>query len=88
VATCLLFGYGVAWLTASRRRNGVGQGIITSLCLWLAVVVASMLFTDWTGIPSGLLRIELAYTFLASVLVGAIIGGLSGKLTERTFGQP
>jgi len=44
-----------------------------------------MLVTDWTGIPSDLLRIELAYTFLASAVVGAIIGGLSGKLTEQAF---
>lgn len=28
---------------------------------------------------------ELAYTFLASIAVGAIIGGLSGRLVEQTF---
>ena len=85
VGACLLFSYGTAWLIAGRRRKGVGQGIITALCLWLAVAVASMLSTDWTGIPRDLLRIELAYTFLASALMGAIIGGLSGRLTEQMF---
>jgi len=85
VGACLLFGYGTAWLIAWHRRKGVAQGIITALSLWLAVALASMLVTDWTGIPSDLLRIELAYTFLASAVVGAIVGGLSGKLTEPAF---
>ena len=85
VGASLLFSYGTAWLIAWRRRSGTAQGIITALSLWLAVAVASMLVTDWTGIPSDLLGIELAYTFLASAVMGAIIGGLSGKLTEQTF---
>jgi hypothetical protein len=28
------------------------------------------------------LRMELSYTFLASATIGAIVGGLSGKLGE------
>jgi hypothetical protein len=87
VAACLLFAYGAAWLLAWRRRKGIGQGILTSVSLWFAVAAASLLATGWSGIPGKLLRIEAAYTFLASVVVGAIIGGLSGKLVEQAFEQ-
>ena len=87
VGACLLFAYGAACLLAWHGRKGVRQGIITSLSLWLAVLAASFLTTHWAGIPGDVLRIEAAYTFLASVIVGAIIGGLSGKLTEQVFEQ-
>ena len=80
VAVCFLFAYGVAWLLASRGWRGTREGIITSICLWAAVAAASLIFTGWTGIPGDVLRIEISYTFLASVVVGAIVGGLSGKL--------
>jgi len=87
VAVCLLFAYGVAWLIVWRGWKGAGQGIIVSLSLWLAVAAASLLATGWTGLPRDLLRVEVAYTVVASVTVGAIIGGLSGKLREQAFEQ-
>jgi hypothetical protein len=87
VGVCLLFAYGTACLLAWRGRKGAGQGIITSLSLWFAVSTASLLVTGWTGIPRDVLWIEAAYTFLASVIVGAIIGGLSGKLVDQAFEQ-
>jgi len=86
VAACLLCAYGVAWLLAVRGRSGVGQGIITSIVLWAAVAAASLAFTGWNGIPGDVLRIEIAYTFLASVIIGAIVGGLGGKLIARAGG--
>lgn len=87
VAACLLFAYGAAWLLAWRGRTGARQGMITSISLWLAVAAASLLSTGWAGIPGDLLRIEAAYAFLASVVIGAIIGGLSGRLVEQAFEQ-
>ena len=84
-AACLLFAYGVAWLLAWRGRKGAWQGIITSAFLWFAVATASLAATGLAGMPADLLRIEAAYTFLASIVVGSIIGGLSGKLVERAF---
>jgi len=80
VAACFLFAYGVAWLLAVRERRGVRQGIITALLLWVTIATASLVFTSWSGIPEVVLRIETSYTFLASVAIGAILGGLSGKL--------
>jgi len=65
----------------SWTKRGVG-GIITSISLWAAVAVAGLIFTGWTGIPGDVLRIEISYTCLASVVIGAIVGGLSGKLVE------
>jgi hypothetical protein len=82
VSVCLLFAYGTAWVITWRGRKGVGHGIIASLSLWLAVAAASLLATSGAGIPRELLRIEAAYTVVASAMVGAIIGGLSGKLRE------
>ena len=84
-AMCLLFAYGVAWLLACRRRKGTRQGILTSIFLWFAITAASLVATGFAGVPGNLLEMEAAYTFLASVVVGGIIGGLSGKLMERTF---
>ncbi len=84
-AMCILFAYGVAWLLVLRRRQGARQGILTSVFVWFAIAAASLSATGLAAIPWDLLRIETAYTFLASVVVGAIIGGLSGKLVEQTF---
>ena len=78
VAVCLLFAYGMAWLLAVRNRKGVSQGILMSLLLWGAVILAT-----WSGIGAlshDLLMIEASYTALAALVVGAIIGGLTGKL--------
>jgi len=87
VAACILFAYGAAWLIAWRGWKGAGQGIVASLLLWLAVATASLLATGWAGLPGDLLRMEIAYTVVASAMVGAIIGGLSGRLVERAFAQ-
>jgi hypothetical protein len=82
-AICLLFAYGVAWLLAVRGGKGIWHGILTSVFLWLAIAVASLAATGVAGVPSDLLRIEAAYTFVASILVGAIIGGFSSQVVER-----
>ena len=77
-AVCLLFAYGVAWLLAVCHRKGVLQGVLMSLLLCVAVVA-----TSWFGIarmPHDLLVIELGYTVLATLIVGAIVGGLYDKL--------
>ena len=85
VATCFLFAYGVASLLAWRAQKGLWRGIITSIFLWGAIALASLAAAGLAGISRDLLRMETGYTFLASVAVGAIIGGLSGKLTEEAF---
>jgi hypothetical protein len=85
VAACVLFAYGVAWLLVCRKRRGAWQGILTSVSLWFAIAAASLAATGLAGVSGDLLKIEAAYTFLASVVVGTIIGGSSGKLVERTF---
>lgn len=78
IAVCLLFAYGVAGLLAVFHRKGVLHGVLMSAALFVAVVA-----TGWFGIaglPHQLLAIEAGYTILAMVTVGAIVGGLSGKL--------
>jgi Protein of unknown function (DUF1761) len=80
VAVCLLFAYGVAFLLAYRGRRGVTQGIITSTLFWAAIAALGVIGASRAGIAGDLLKIELGYTLLASLLVGAIIGGLTGKL--------
>jgi hypothetical protein len=76
-AVCLLFAYGVAWLLAVSHRKGVLPGILMSVLLCGAVVAAS-----WFGIarlPHDLLAIEAGYAALATLTVGAIVGGLFNK---------
>jgi hypothetical protein len=80
VAACFLFAYGVAWLLVWSKRRGVWRGMMASLSLWFAVALVSLWATSLTGVSGELLRLEVGYTLLASVAVGAIIGGLSGRL--------
>ena len=80
VAACFLFAYGVAWLLVWSKRRGVWRGMIASILLWFAVALVSVFATGLAGISGELLRLEVGYTLLASVAVGAIIGGLSGRL--------
>lgn len=81
-AVCLLFAYGVAWLLALLHRKGVLQGVLMATGLTAAVLLAT-----WFGIarlPRGLVAIEAGYVLLATLIVGAIIGGLWDKLVMRT----
>ncbi len=78
LAVCLLFAYGVAWLLAVCHRKGVLQGVLMSALLCGAVIA-----TMWYGIaglPHDFLVIETGYTVLATLAVGAIVGGLYDKL--------
>lgn len=78
LAVCLLFAYGVAWLLAVGHRKGVLQGVLMSVLLCGAVVA-----TSWYGIarlPHDVLVIEAGYAVLATLIVGAIVGGLNDKL--------
>lgn len=78
VAACLLFAYGVAWLHIWFKRKGLWHGLLSSTLLWLALFLVSL--PSMTGLPRSLLVIEISYTLIAAVVVGAIIGGLSRKL--------
>ncbi|MDA8218088.1 MAG: DUF1761 domain-containing protein [Dehalococcoidales bacterium] len=78
---CLLFAYGVAWLLAVSHRKGVLPGVVMALLLGGAVAVMS-----WFGIarmPHELFVIEAGYAVLATLTVGAIVGGLQGRLVLR-----
>ena len=80
-AVCLLFAYGVAWLLALLHRKGVLQGLLMSASLAAAVFIAT-----WFGIarlPRGLVAIEAGYVLLATLIVGATVGGLWDKLVLR-----
>lgn len=81
-AVCLLFAYGVAWLLAVSHRKGVLQGVLMSALLCGAVIA-----TSWYGIarlPHDLFVIEVGYVVLATLTVGAIVGGLYDKLVLRS----
>lgn len=77
-AVCLLFAYGVAWLLAVTHLKGMIQGVLASLALCAAVVIASWYVIG--GLPHDLLVIEAGYAVLATVLIGAIVGGLFSRL--------
>lgn len=78
IATCLLFAYGVAWLQTWLKRKGVWQGILSSTLLWAAIMLATL--PSMTGLSRDLLLIEAGYTLIATLVVGSIVGGLSGGL--------
>lgn len=85
VAVLLLFAYGVAWLLAVSGQKGLRSGILISIFLWIALCVAILLTGSLAGISEHFLRLEAAYTILASIVIGASIGGLTGKLMESNF---
>ena len=76
--TCLLFAYGVAWVQTWLSRKGYWHGILSSTLLWAALALTTL--PSMRNLPRDLLIIEGSYTLVATVLVGAIVGGLSGKL--------
>lgn len=78
VAACLLFAYGVAWLQTWLPGRGVWRGILSSTVLWAALLVATL--PSLVSLSRDLLLIEVSYTLVATIIVGTIIGGLSGKL--------
>jgi hypothetical protein len=78
VAACLLFAYGVAWLLAFSDRRGVVYGILNALLLGIAVAFVTSFSVR--QLSSDLVLLEFCYGFIAAIVVGAIIGGLSGKL--------
>ncbi len=78
LAACLLFGYGVAWLLAAFHRKGVLSGVLMAVLLGGAVVAANGY--GIARLPHDLLVMEAAYVVLATILVGAIVGGLWDKL--------
>ena len=77
-AACLLFAYGVGWLQTWLSRKGFWQGILSAMLLWAALALATL--PSMTSLPRDLLIIEGGYTLIATILVGAMVGGLSGKL--------
>jgi hypothetical protein len=85
VAACLLFAYGAAWLLTWFSRKGVWQGILSACALWAAVLGGTL--PSILGLPRELLLIEAGYTLLATLVVGAIIGGLSGRLVLLPEGK-
>lgn len=82
VAICLLFAYGVAWLLAVFNRKGTLEGMVAALSLWSIVMAAT--WARVGALPRDLLLIETSYTGVAALLVGAIIGGLTGKLVLQS----
>jgi len=77
-AVCLLFAYGVAWLLAVSHRKGVLPGVVMAVLLGGALAAASAV--GLARLPHDLLLIEAGYAVLASLTVGAIVGGLSDKM--------
>lgn len=77
-AAWLLFAYGVAWLLAVCHRKGVLPGLLISVLLWGALAAATSY--GMASLPRDLLLIEAGYTVLATLAVGAIVGGLYDKL--------
>lgn len=77
-AVCLLFAYGVASLLAICHRKGVLQGVLMAVLLAGAVAASSCY--GIAKMPRDLLAIEAGYAALATLFVGAILGGLYNKL--------
>jgi len=80
-AVCLLFAYGVAWLLAAFHRKGVLSGILAAVLLGAAVAAANGF--GIARLPHDLLLLEAGYVVLATILMGAMVGGFYDKLVVR-----
>ena len=80
-AVCLLFAYGVAWLLAAFHRKGVLSGILAAVLLGAAVAAANGF--GIARLPHDLLLLEAGYVVLATILMGALVGGFYDKLVVR-----
>ena len=83
IGISLLFAYGVAALLVWTHQRGTWHGIVTAVGVWLVLGVAVLLTTGVRGIPPMLLQRELVFTLFGSVVVGAMVGGLEGRMTLR-----
>jgi len=83
IAVCLLFAYGVAWLQIWLSRQGFLPGILSSVALWAGLLVVAL--PSMFGISRDLLLIESAYTLLAAIIVGAVIGGFNARLISQNL---
>lgn len=79
VGACLLFAYGVAWIMSWLRDRSLFLGIRVAVSFWL-LMVAILLATTRVTIPNDLLWIEGIYTFLAALLIGAVVGGVPRRI--------
>jgi len=79
VGACLLFAYGIAWIMNWLGARSLFLGIRVAVSLWL-LMVAILLATTRAPIPSDLIWIEGIYTFLAALLIGAIVGGVPRRV--------
>ena len=82
VGACVLFAYGVAGLLRWLGSRTLTHGLEVSAALWLATFAALMAAT-WSRLSPELLWIEGVYTFLAALLIGAIVGGVPRWIVMR-----
>ncbi len=74
VGACILFAYGVAGLLRWLGSRTLTHGLEVSAAVWLVTFAALMAATR-SQLSLELLWIEGGYTFLAALLMGAIVGG-------------
>lgn len=85
LALPLLFAYGIAWLLLWTEHWSLGRGFLVAVVSWAVIVGLIVALTGLIGISPDLFNIELGYSFLASMLIGIIVGGLDGRVLQRMF---
>jgi len=86
VAACVLFAYAVAWTMAWLATRSIFLGVRVSVSLWL-VIAAVIVLSTRSMVPQQLIWIEGVYTFVASVLIGVIVGGVPRRVFLRDSDQ-
>lgn len=83
LSACVLFAYGIAALLAWTKGKGVGRGLAIALGVWGVFLAICWSVGAFHGLSRFLLDLEIAYTFVGSLIIGSIVGGLSGKLVTQ-----
>lgn len=82
VGACLLFAYGVALLLVRLGKRSLWTGIGVSVAMWV-VMVAVLVVVNPMKTTADFRWIEGGYTFLAALLIGAIVGGVPRRVFLR-----
>lgn len=83
----LLFAYGVASVLAWLEATGPLRGVLVALSLWAILLGAALSMAEMGEISRDLLKLEAGYTLLAGMVIGAIVGGFSGKKFYEQWAQ-
>ena len=81
----LLMAYVLAWVIVRSGEQSAKRGVAVAFVMWFAfVVTTSSIQYGFEGRPAALYCINVGYTLVGMLLMGAIVGGWKSKAARPT----